>query len=234
MFQLMDSGTFDFLLLQEVNEKVLEFLKNLSSPYQLVRAFNEETGKESELCIAYKTSHKLIATGFKSFSAMRRDPMFGLKHPSFGILWANFNIGTKILRLATLHLHSGVNQEARLQELRLAKTFLSNNQLPTILAGDFNSGFPREPKNMANILAPEFIWISKNLGPTLNSRYSENLPHLPNRIAAFLGIFNVGIGLRTDHIFANAGAANNFEKCLKLPDRVSDHSPVEFIINFPT
>jgi endonuclease/exonuclease/phosphatase family metal-dependent hydrolase len=120
-----------------------------------------------------------------------------------------------------------------LTQSKLAKNLLLNVvPISTIFAGDFNTGFPNEIVKIAETFAPQFTWITKDLGPTLDSRYSENLAHLPNRIAAFLSIFNIGILLRTDHVFVDKQTVENHTiNCSLLPDRVSDHSPMEIIIN---
>jgi len=230
--QKFDTEKYDFFLLQEADKKVLDFLNH--PLYKLLSVFDSDAKQKSELCIVYKTKYNLIQHGFKSFASMRKDPLLGFKSPSFGLLWADFEIADKITRVATIHLHSGIDSRARLKELRLAqKILLDESPVPhVILAGDLNAGFPGEQKQMARVLAPEFAWTTKDIGPTLDSRYSENVAHLPNRLAALLRLFNTGVQLRTDHFFVNQQTiqGNNIESS-KLPDRVSDHSPVEFIID---
>mgnify|MGYP001565306721 CR=1 FL=1 len=228
--QTLQEEKYKLLILQEVDAKVLPFLQHPS--YKLVRAFNEETGKESELCIMYGGKYNLVKTGFKSFASMRNDPRYGFKHPGFGLLWADLTIGNLPFRVGSIHLHSGVNQKARAAELEQAKEiFLKTPCVPKVLAGDFNAGYPGESSNMANILAPEFTWKTKGTGPTLDSRYSENVPHLPNRIAALLRLFNIKIPLWTDHFFVDMESAKKYDICCRvLPNRVSDHSPIEFIM----
>jgi endonuclease/exonuclease/phosphatase family metal-dependent hydrolase len=199
-----------------------------------LRPFNQEAEQDSELCIVYKSKYNLINEGFKSFSSIKKTPVLGFKHPSFGMLWADFEIDGKTTRFVTTHLHAGINPKARIAEVRLAKKILlaESPVWRTILAGDFNTGFPGEQTQMTHALAPEFIWSTKEIGPTLNSRYSEKTANLPNRIATLLNKFNIGIQLQTDHVFVNQQTKkDNHIECSKLSDRVSDHSPVEFIIN---
>jgi endonuclease/exonuclease/phosphatase family metal-dependent hydrolase len=225
--ETLENNTYDFLLLQEVDTKVLAYLQN--SSYKLLRLLNYEVGIESELCIAYRNNFDLLDKGLQSFSSMRNDPWHGFKHPSFGFLWGEFRMGGEIVRLGSIHLHSGVDQRARMAELQKAREILlENSSRSTIIAGDFNAGFPGEAARFAHLLAPEFAWITRNSAPTLDSRYSENVPHLPNRIAAFLRVFNLAIKLRTDHVFMDADTARKSNiTCLVLADRVSDHNPVE-------
>jgi len=228
----LDGGSYDFLLLQEVDAKVLAFLQHPS--YALLRVFNEETGQDSQLCIAYRKTCRLSKSGFKSLSFMRYDPVRGFKHPAFGVLWADFEIGGKMIRVASVHLHSGTDRHIRLAEMEMVKKILlEGDHLPTAVTGDFNAGWPGECDGLARVFAPEFSWMTKELGPTLDSRYSENVAHITNRVAAFLGIFNIGIRLRTDHAFLDSKTAGSYSMiCSILPDRVSDHSPVECMIDF--
>ena len=230
LHHIFDIKSYDFVLLQEVDEKVLSFLDN--SSYKLVRSFNEETGRDSLLCIAYREQYLPIKTGFKSFAFARKDHMHGFKHPAYGLLWADFKIENRIIRIASIHLHSGTDRRVRLKELQVAKKLLLDDTTSSVIfAGDLNAGFPSEPINMAQTLLPEFIWETKDIGPTLNSRYTENVPHLPNRIAAFLSIFGMGIKLRTDHFFVDRESVKtSIIHCSVLPDRVSDHSPIELTI----
>jgi endonuclease/exonuclease/phosphatase family metal-dependent hydrolase len=229
LLSVLNEGIYDFLLLQEVSEEVSPLLDHPS--YKIARTFNSDAGKESELCIVYKASADHIETHFQSFSPVRHDPVFDFKHPSFGILWADFKLGSNMLRLASIHLHSGMNRRCRIAELDLVKLLLKDTPIPMVLTGDFNAGYPGEASTMAHALAPEFSWITKHIGPTLDSYYSENVAHLPNRIAAFLRIFNISIKLKADHAFVNHAMNAKFSaQCSLLPNRVSDHSPMQ--INF--
>jgi len=226
----LNAEEYDFLLLQEVNEKVMAFLKNPA--YEVVRPFNGEIGQSSQLCIAYRKHYLSKGTGFRSFASMRKDPVRGFKHPCFGIFYMDFEIDKKIWRIATTHLHSGMDSNIRIAESRLAKEVLLTAAPEFIMiAGDFNAGLPYERGRIAQLFSPELAWGTKTLGPTLDSRYSENVAHFPNRIAALLRIFHVGIQLRTDHIFVNRRIMSDYAiQCHVLPDRVSDHSPVEFTV----
>jgi endonuclease/exonuclease/phosphatase family metal-dependent hydrolase len=227
LHNVLESKAYDVFLLQEVDDKVLSFLTHPS--YVSAHVFNEEAQAESQVCILYRQDYKLLKTGFQSFSSMRNDPLRGFKHPSFGFLWVDLIIEGKAMRFGSIHLHSGIDRKARMAELNLAKeVFLKEPYTSAILAGDLNTGYPRESLHMARALGPEFIWESKNIGPTLDSRYSENVPHLPNRVAHFLGLFNIRIPLWTDHFFVDAKTAGTcILSCKVLPDKISDHSPVE-------
>jgi hypothetical protein len=74
--------------------------------------------------------------------------------------------------------------------------------------------------------------VSGELPPTLDGKYSENVPRLPNRIGALLRFFGIPTRLWTDQVFVDAAtAAKSDIQSRVLPDRVSDHSPVEVIIS---
>jgi len=224
--RVLEEKKHDFLLLQEVDSRVIPLLQ--SPDYKIVRASNQETGQESYLCIVYRGSYTVRETGFKSFATMRKDPVHGFKHPCPGILWADIDIGPEVFRVASIQLHSGLDRGVRLAELKLGKDSIGGVSTKTLLAGDFNSGFPGERKKMAGILTPEFEWASENLGPTLDSRYSENVAHITNRVAALLGFLNIGVRMQIDHVFVNQMLTKTSRtKCSVLPDHVSDHSPVE-------
>jgi|GEM_PF-1297244 len=227
-FQLtFDAGTYDFFLLQEVNENVLPLLEHHS--YKLVRIFDDKAKKESEVCIVYRAAYKVVQTGFKSFAPLQyRKYKGGFKCPSFGVLRADIDTGSEIIRLVSLHVHSGTDRSLRLTELRLAKELACTDvSVPTIIGGDFNFVFPGEAARGAEILAPEFTQVTKSLAPTLDTRYCDNGPSLMTRVSSFLGRFNVGVSFHTDHFFINKLMADICTtECHVLGNRVSDHSPV--------
>jgi endonuclease/exonuclease/phosphatase family metal-dependent hydrolase len=229
---VLKQKSYDVLILQEVTDNVLSYLNDPS--YECLRAFNKEINAENELCIVYRKSFILERWGFESFAALRKDPVRGFKHPCFGLLWADLKTEAGMMRVASIHAHSGTDQKVRIEEVRRTKEVLCKQTArPTIIAGDFNAGFFHEPDEIAQAFFPEFIWETKKLEPTLDSRYSENVPHLPNRIAALLSLFNIGIHLRTDHVFLDHNLALDITPSfLILPDRISDHSPIECLIDF--
>jgi endonuclease/exonuclease/phosphatase family metal-dependent hydrolase len=227
----LDEERYDFLLLQEVEQKVLPFLDH--AHYALARAYNAEAEEDAQLCIVYRREYRLLRKEFQSFALMRNDPHRGFKHPSFGFLWGDFDIHGEAWRMGSSHLHSGMDRRARAAELALVKKLLIEQRpIPTVFCGDFNAGYPRESAAMSKLLAPEFVCTTKGLGPTLDSRYTEHAPHLPNRVAKFLARFNVRIPLWTDKIFVDATTAASYpSECRILPDRISDHSPVELVFD---
>jgi hypothetical protein len=88
--RILDLGSYDFLLLQEVNANVFSLLQHPA--YKTIRVFDEEAGSESELCIVYRSSYSLVSTGFKSFAPLQyRKYQGGFKCPTFGALRADIN-----------------------------------------------------------------------------------------------------------------------------------------------
>ena len=226
----LSRGTYDALLLQEVSDTVREYLTH--PEYRLLTAVDEVIGKKSMLCIVYREDMHLSARSYQSFSGLRFDPVVGYKHLGFGVLGGSFTYkGSKICLFST-HLHSGIDSAIRVKELRLLKEqirdFVRNN--PLVVGGDFNFGYPWELLRACRILAPEFLCVTHSLGGTLNSRYSELVNHLPNKVAHALARFGLGITLKADHFFVDQISAKKETMYTHiLPDRVSDHSPIELL-----
>ncbi|MCR4326007.1 MAG: hypothetical protein NUV59_04405, partial [Patescibacteria group bacterium] len=167
-----------------------------------------------------------------SFSHMH--PKEILRHAGFGFLLALFDTGEETLRVGNVHLHSGLRFRIRAAEALRIKAHLrdfGHADTPTIFGGDFNLGLPWELPGVIRAFAPEFAACTAHLGPTLDSRYTEHVPVLTNRIASAMAKVGLGISLRPDHIFTDAQtASHNVIECRVLPDRISDHSPVELIL----
>ncbi|MDB5189785.1 MAG: hypothetical protein JWN49_111 [Parcubacteria group bacterium] len=230
--KILESSYYDFLLLQEATESVLKYFRH-SSEYSILTATDEAVGEQSHLCIVYRTSIPLLSHQIQSFAGMRFDPVRGYKHPGFGVLSASFKYEGKEVCLASVHLHSGIDAKVRVHELVLLREFVSQtvDSLPAIVSGDFNFGYPWELSRGTSLLAPELLCVTRALGGTLDSRYSEYANHLPNKVATFFAKFGLGIKLRADHFFVSQELAESSGiACRILPDRVSDHSPIELIL----
>lgn len=228
---VLTNGVYDFLLLQEATEPVLAHVRNVSS-YQVLTATDAVIGKQSLLSIVYRKNIPLVAHTVQSFAGMRFDPVAGYKHLGFGVLGAIFEYEGGKRCFGSIHLHAGIDPAVRARELPYVKDRILDlgAELPVIVGGDFNFGYPWELSRASRILGPELICETSLLGGTLDSRYSELVDHLPNKIAHALARIGVGIKLKTDHFFANH-AATEFKSvlCRVLPDRVSDHSPIELV-----
>jgi len=94
--------------------------------------------------------------------------------------------------------------------------------------GDFNTGLPLEIRGHENALSPEFVRVTKKLGATLDSRYTEKVPFGVARVANFLASIGISIKLKADHVYVDAGTTKKSSViCYLLPDRASDHLAIE-------
>jgi len=225
-----ESGKYDFLLLQEFAKEVPSYVRHIG-PYELLEAHDDDADEPSQLCIAYRKHFKLLESSLRPFALMRRDPVAGFKHSTFGFLFGRFAIDGNTVLVGSMHLHSGMNANVRAKQVRKVKKgilSLVRTGDRVVFGGDGNFGFPGEGALAKKILGPEFVCATCGLGATIDSRYVENVPHLPNRVAAFLSLLCVSVRLRMDYIFVDAHTASHGKlQSRLLPDRVSDHSPVE-------
>lgn len=227
------AGAYDFLLLQEADDAVLAHMQDCRG-YKVLTATDERLGKQSMLCIVYRETFALIAHEIQSFAGMRFDPVAGYKHLGFGILSARYVCDGTEYCVGSTHLHAGIHAKVRIQELPYVKEQMvrMSANAPAVFGGDFNFGYPWELPRAIRFFTPEFYCLTRRLGGTLDSRYSEYCDHLPNKIAHALARLGLSVKLRTDHFFVSRTLAVSADiSCRVLPDRVSDHSPVEFSFN---
>lgn len=231
--KILQSGGYDFLLLQEFAHEVPSYVKGVG-PYESLQMHNDDVGEMSQTCIVYRKEYAILEKNFIPFAKMRRDPVEGFKHATFGSLFARFQTDCGFVLAGSVHLHSGMNRKVRAAQIRRIKeqalTLMQNGD-KVIFGGDCNFGFPGERAHAEGLLAPQFVCTTRDNGPTLDGRYSENVPHLPNRIARLLGFFGIPSLLKTDQIFVDSKTSRESKiTCRVLPDRVSDHNPVELFI----
>lgn len=229
--ETLESGEYDFLLLQEFAKGVPSYIHDIGG-YGLLRLYNDEINEESQTVIMYRKKHRLLGHSMIHFPKTYPDPVMGRKHSTFGSLCARFEIGSGIVLLGSIHLHSGMGRSVRLiqtQKVKKQVLDLRRKDDQVIFGGDCNFGYPSERRRAESMMAPEFVCVTKDLGPTLDSRYSENVPHIMNRIAVFLSLFGIGIPLWTDQLFVDTKTAQESIVCRVLADRVSDHSPLELV-----
>jgi endonuclease/exonuclease/phosphatase family metal-dependent hydrolase len=223
------AGEYDFILLQEFAKNVPSFVRGVG-PYQLLEAHNDEVGEAAQLCVAYRREYDLLGSSFEAFATKGPDPIVGAVHSTFGSLCGRFTGQDTIIVVGSMHLHAGVHRGERKRQIQTIKKQLLTLRVPgdsVIVGGDCNLG-PLEHRGVAHLLEPEFSWATSDLPPTLDGKYSENVSRLPNRIGAVLRFFGIPARLWTDQIFVDAAtAAVTRLECSVLPDRVSDHSPVE-------
>lgn len=222
---LLEQIGYDFLLLQEVSPEIFKTLKKMK--YGILRLFDSDLGELSQLCILYNKKHRLKSSTLTSFAKLNPS----VEAHSWGLLHGVFEINKTKITVGTVHLHSGLQLRTRMQELKIIKGKLSKHNGVAVFGGDFNAGFPLEPYFGSKILS-SFKRISNNLGNTLNSRYTEYAPHFYNKVSFFLSKIGVGLSFPADQVYVNDLTAKKFNcHCTKLPVRISDHTPVEIIIN---
>jgi endonuclease/exonuclease/phosphatase family metal-dependent hydrolase len=226
--QTLETGLYDFILLQEVTGTVLKFLEPLHT-YSLLNLFDDEIRDQSHLCILYRSSFSLRDSKLHSVGSMHPSKKF--RSSAFGLLIGTFEVYGKAIHIGTLHLHPSLRYDVRAKELLFLKEkllTLREADIPLIFGGDFNLGYPGEVNNAYRILAPEFIPLTQTLGPTLDSRYTESHHNIVNRTAAALARIGISVTLRADQLFMDARMTDGRNYSVKLlSDRVSDHSAVE-------
>ncbi|HEY4489965.1 MAG TPA: endonuclease/exonuclease/phosphatase family protein [Candidatus Paceibacterota bacterium] len=229
--KVLKDGQYDFLLLQEFTGVAMAAIPEGIS-YKILHGFNNELGKQSHLAILYRDNFLLKKSTLHSFSFMHPTPF--LIHPGFGLLLGQFEKDGREIYIGSVHQHSGLRLGIRMRETKKLKEILRVS-LPSaariVFGGDFNLGLPGEVRRTNTILSPEFASVTKDIGPTLDSRYTENVPVLTNRIAVFLAKFGIRVPLKTDHLFVDRKTATESKINTRiLPNKVSDHSPIELII----
>ena len=230
----LQDGKYDLLLLQEFGKEVPLFVQNVGS-YKLLQTLNTDVDELSQTAILYRNEYELLDQNFIPFAKMRRDPVAGFKHATFGSLVARLKTNRGSIAVGSVHLHSGIDRKVRAAQIQKIKSqilSLVHSDDLVIFGGDCNFGFLGERANAERAFAPEFVCVTSKRGPTLDGRYSENVPHLPNRVAAFLGFFGIPTLLWTDQLFVDAATITSSSIAARiLPDRVSDHSPIELVLS---
>lgn len=221
---ILKEEKYDFILLQETNKTVLDIIREYNIEYLILNPFDSNLKENAHECILYKKQFNLKENSFISF-----DPNHG-----WGFLFGVFEYDNFNFNIGSVHLRSGLKKNIRLEELKIVKEVLlkyidKNNTI--IFGGDFNTGLYKEVANSDKILLPEFTRASKNIGTTLDSRYTEKVPYLLNRISTLFAKFGLGLTFRTDHIYTDSVSSKKYKIiCNKLSNRVSDHLPVEILI----
>lgn len=230
------SNLYDFLLLQEADEKIAAMIEGFGSSYKSLSRTNDEVQRMSHLRIMYRNDFELKDNNFISFANMNR--LFAQK-AELGFLTGTFVCNGETITVGSVHLHPGISLRIRRKEMAMIKnklaTYTSTSlRTPMIFGGDFNSG-PSENAYIKKFFAPQFADTCLNIGPTLNSRYTERGPHHISKIANVLAKLGINITFKTDHILIDKATA---EQCVAsavvLPDRVSDHSPIELTLSSKT
>lgn len=226
LLNVLRSGEYDFIVLQEAVSAIVMGLKEIGL-YSVVNSATPDSEQETQLAVLYRDPFKLEKTELTVFPYLYKGAH---PHaPAYGFLLTTFHSESEVIRVGSVHLHAGVRPSTRKDELTsLAETLKAQSpDVPTIFGGDFNFGLPGEIRNAQQLLAPHFSLVTRKLGPTLDSRYTEPYPVATNYAARALAMLGIGVQFRTDHFFVDS---QTYEKsntqARVLADRVSDHSPI--------
>jgi hypothetical protein len=228
---LFANGYYDFLLLQEFNSLTSDELSSRMGSYKILRAFDYEMNADSEIAIIYRKSFILKKSNFYSFASFKK---WNLQWPgALGFLLGKFQTPSDDIIIGAIHLNPLLHFITRGKQLRFAKRCLlkfNTHNCPSFLGGDFNSGLIGEKLYHNSILNPEFVNVTMDSGPTVDSRYIEPVVW-EAMFSVLLAKLGIHICMKVDHIYANNKTAmENAISCKVLKNRVSDHSPVEVII----
>ena len=226
----LSSGQYDFLLLQEANDTVMS-LCVIPESYNILSAVNQDIGQHSHIRIIYRDNFNLKKDSFVSFSNI--DSHF-TKRGELGFLVGTFEYDGILVDLVSVHLSPSFKMRLRLKELSVMKnhvlTYNKNNR-PVIIGGDLNTGMPLENFFVTKKMQPEFHNATKDIGPTLNSQFTEKGTNAVGKWANFFKAIGITFKFQTDKIFLDGETfmKKTITACT-LPDRVSDHSPVELLM----
>lgn len=223
--RILQEEAYDFLILQEANISVLKIIDGIHSAYKIVHIYDADFGADSHQCILYREQFILKDSSHVSFAKF----VPKVTPHSWGFLSALFTMDEEPVVIGSAHLHPGIKPSIRMKELKIIKDTLGKYaDTSIIIAGDFNTGFPWEISRCEAILSPELIRVSRDVGSTLDSMYTEKGMFIGNKVATFLARLGISIKLCTDNVYVSRLLAETKQfTCKKLPDRVSDHSAVE-------
>ncbi len=234
--RIFAEGKYDFILLQELRSRKLPsfdpLMTNILGSYTLIRAFNDKVNSWSEIGLVYRKDFKLEESKFYPFPPFTK--YLGISLPEFGLLIGTFITPEGAVTVGSVHMHSDFNFLTRKREARFIKRILLNDKysdMPIIFGGDFNNGLPGEKLLHDKIFKPEFVNTTKHSGPTVDSKYLEPSNPINTFIIQILKFFKIRLRMKVDHIYADSKTADTHTiKCIVLPDRISDHSPLEVIL----
>lgn len=233
LIEFLREDRYDLYLLQEATNEALMPFKAFKD-YKIVNT-KDERGRLSLPCIVYNSKRGKLKDFFYQpilFDSIERQES---KKPfqSFGIARAIFTFRGLEIAAGNIHLPSGFSGRRRLQELTLAKKVMGEAKDADIsfFGGDCNFCLSSEIRKASNIVAPEYVCLTSKLGSTLDSYYTEcNLPYSWIHVNDFLRKIGLRVRLKTDHLFVDKETSKNRIKTRILPNRVSDHSPIEMVI----
>lgn len=229
----LKSNRYDIFLLQEATKDVLKNFEGFTD-YRVVD-YKIKDGRHALCSVVFDSrKFKMIRSWYEPiFIRMSEDFEKKKSFQSFGVNIVSLKIGSKSVKVASVHLPSGASRRSRVDGLVLTKELVGKLAGTDICfyGGDCNFCFPGEVKNLKKIVSPDYACVSSDLGTTLDSYYTES--HLPvwwikaNNLLRRVG---VSLKFKTDHFFIDVKNLDNVVGVKVLKNRVSDHSPVEMIL----
>jgi endonuclease/exonuclease/phosphatase family metal-dependent hydrolase len=237
--EIISERKYEFLLLQEVDEKVLEILEPLIETYRYKKlsVMSHNTNTPLRSCILYKPKFKFLRSDFITFS-----PIVLQEVNDSGSFAAIFKVpirftrllGKKKIMVTVTHLHGSYRLVARKRELMALKKQVihldNENKCVKIIGGDFNNLIKGEGAYNDRIMKPDFINVTDFDGHTHDSTYLEhyyrNIP-----IVSLLFRKEKTYQTKIDHIYMDKESAKRIKHSSKPIDVVaSDHRPVELVL----
>lgn len=234
--EILETRRYDFLLLQEVDQKVLEIIRPIYKEFGYTRLSATHPGTSFELytCILYKNEYEFLRSDFITFS-----PMVLQQITETGSIAGVFKVPLrlrryikrkKILLIAT-HLHASYHWLARKKEILQLKNQALHldpkDECLKIIAGDFNNLIGNEEKTHNYLMSPQFTNVSNFKDPTYDSQYIE--PKYKNAVYGKL-YFSIAKRYKgkLDHMYMDTKSANRLSYTCNVVDVIaSDHKPVE-------
>ena len=229
----LGGGRYDLVLLQELHDRDAALVDAMNPEYRLLRARNEAFGGWSQVAILHRKEFLADNVEFYDFVRFRKNNIY---RPEFGVLLVRMETPQGKFVAGSMHANALLNPSIRKRELLFSKERIMEynvGHLPVLFGGDMNSGLPWEPRRNNRLFAPEFLNATSASGPTVDSRYVEPVI-MPNKIAANLGKVGIYHRMKVDHMYLDrATATTHITSCRALPDRISDHSPLEVTLELP-
>src|ERR1051326_4040205 len=170
--KVMQSSKYDFILLQEVDDKVAAMIAGASG-YQILETTNPDNHLPSQLRILYRSNFHLQTSGFISFAKMNK--LFA-KRGEPGFLYGTFENHEGPIIIGSLHLHPSFPFHIRQKEIVMVRKKLesiNSLSLPVIFGGDLNLTYPWEGPTVRRLLAKNFYEATLPLGATMDSHYTK-------------------------------------------------------------
>lgn len=227
--QLLADFHPDFFNLQEVSQFAREKISRVladQSGYQLLQLpSQQEPGVLTQTAILFDSNKwQLADAAVLEFSLQDPAEPRAISALTTGLFE---NTARQKVAIGSLHQFARCEPAERLRQTALTRERLAGFGVPSLVTGDFNTGFPGENKKTAQFFAPEWQFVSREVGPTCFWDRLEPGNKLNILAARILG--RLGMRLQIDHVFADSGWQQLFgpgQAQALTQFTASDHVPV--------